>query len=224
MQGDRHPTRVLLGTTRERVIERLSDAFSKDQIGLDEFEKRVDAAYARTTPEDLLALVGDLGPLETVGALAVSEQGAIAEVVASPTSTALAVARPERPRGTVAIFSNVERRGNFRLESGARVVAVFGNVELDLREHAFPPGVTELFVRAVFGNIEITVAPTVAVECEGGGLFGSFATVNRVPPEGTEGGPVLRIVGSAVLGNVEIRTMPVSARASRSGRPLLKAR
>jgi hypothetical protein len=223
MQGDQHPSRVLLRATRERVIAQLSDAFSKDHIGLDEFEKRVDQAYARTTPEDLLALVGDLGPLESGSALAVSDL-AIAEVVTSPTSTALAVARPQRSRGTVAIFSNIERRGGFPLESGARVVAVCGNVELDLREHTFPAGVTELFVRAVLGNIEITVAPTVAVECEGGGFLGSFETVNRVPPEGAQGGPVLRITGSAVLGNVEIRTMPVSARDLHGGRPLLKAR
>jgi hypothetical protein len=158
-------------------------------------------------PNELLALVEDLGPLDLGTGLAVAPSKAIVEVVPSPASTALAV-RPKRPRGTVAVFSNIERRGNFPLESGARIVAVFGNVELDLREHAFPAGVTELFVRAVCGNVEITVAPTVAVECEGSGFLGSFATVNRVPPEGAESGPVLRIVGSAVLGNVEIRTMP----------------
>src|SRR5262245_20126812 len=103
MQGEQHPTRVLLRTTRERVIEQLSEAFSKDRIGLDEFEKRVEAAYARTTPDELLALVGDLGPLEAGNALVPVQPAAIAEVVSSH-ATALAVARRERPRGTVAVF------------------------------------------------------------------------------------------------------------------------
>ncbi len=44
-------------------------------------------------------------------------------------------------------------------------------------------------------------------------LLGSFAELNREPAEGGGIGPVLRIVGTAVLGNVEIRTLPRGASA-----------
>lgn len=91
MQGDQHPTLVLLRKTRERVLEQLSDAFTKDLIGLDEFEKRVDEAYSRRAPDELLALVSDLTPLAPAGAgnALVATEGAIAEV--EP--------KPARPRG-----------------------------------------------------------------------------------------------------------------------------
>jgi hypothetical protein len=46
------------------------------------------------------------------------------------------------------------------------------------------------------------------VECEGTGILASFAQLNRMPAEGSSSGPVLRVIGSAVLGNVEIRTLP----------------
>jgi hypothetical protein len=106
------------------------------------------------------------------------------------------------------VLGNVERRGRFRLSNGDRVLSVMGNVELDLRDALLPDGVTTIFVRAVLGNVEITVPPTLPVECEGAGILASFAELNRLPAEGSGTGPVLRIVGRAVLGNVEIRTLP----------------
>jgi hypothetical protein len=215
MQGDQHPALVLLRTARERVLEALSEAFRRDEIGLDEFEARVDRAYAAPTPDELTKLVSDLSPV--VGAspvLAVTDSSVASRAGAPPASLALAPHAGARRRGPVAIFASVERGGRFVLESGYRAVAILGNVELDLREVAFPPGVTELFVRAVMGNVEITVPPHLAVECEGGALFGSFSAVNRRPAEGAEERPVLRVIGSAVFGNVEVHTRPTVTPAS----------
>ena len=50
--------------------------------------------------------------------------------------------------------------------------------------------------------------PHLFVECDGTGILGSFSNVSRIPHEGPRDGPVLRITGKAVLGNVEIRTRP----------------
>ncbi len=210
MQGDEHPTLVLLRSTRERILSILSDAFTKDEIGLDEFERRVDGAYAATSADALEELVRDLsdgttsdGARSGPSALSVRPENSMV----AP-STALVPARREKKPGTVAIFASVERRGSFSLSSSSRAVAIFGNVELDLRQVALPDGVTELFVRAVFGNVEITVPPDLAVECDGNGVLGSFSSMSRMPAEGRTVGPVLRVIGSAVLGNVEIHTRP----------------
>jgi hypothetical protein len=210
MQGDEHPTLVLLRSTRERVLAILSEGFTKDEIGLDEFERRVDGAYAATSIDALDALVRDLSAGTTIGG-AETGSGALSvrpESAMVASSAALAPVRREKKPGTVAIFASVERRGAFSLSNGSRAVAIFGNVELDLRQVALPDGVTELFVRAVFGNVEITVPPDLAVECEGSGVLGSFSSMSRVPAEGRTRGPVLRVIGSAVLGNVEIHTRP----------------
>jgi hypothetical protein len=195
MQGERHPARLAVTVARDQVLEQLSEAFAKDELGLDEFEARVDSAYHAATEEGLQALVKDLSP----------------QPLAAPTSsgatTALAVPG-DRAKRVTAVLGNVERRGRLRVPSGYRVLSVLGNVELDLRDASFPDGLTVIHVRAVLGNIEITVPPTLPVECEGSGILASFAEVNRMPAEGSAGGPALRIVGSAVLGNVEVRTLP----------------
>jgi hypothetical protein len=195
MQGEKHPARLAVSAARDQVLEQLSDAFAKDELGLDEFEARVDDAYRASTEEGLALLVKDLA------------LPAFAAPTSSGATTALAVPG-ERVRRVTAVLGNVERRGRFRLSNGDRVLSVMGNVELDLRDALLPDGVTTLFVRAVLGNVEITVPPTLPVECEGTGILASFAELNRLPAEGSGTGPVLRIVGSAVLGNVEIRTLP----------------
>jgi len=84
-------------------------------------------------------------------------------------------------------------------------VAVFGYVEIDLRDAVIGEDVTELEVRAVFGNVEIIVPPTLAVDAHGVGIFGNFEAFERVPRD-PSGSPVLRITGKAVFGNVEVST------------------
>ena len=200
MKGERHPARLAVSETRERVLEQLSDAFAKDELGLDEFEARVDDAYQASTEVGLQALVKDLSA---------APAAARTELVVAGASAATALALPAgRTPGVLAVLGNVERRGRFQVQSGYRATSVLGNVELDLRDVELPDGVTEIRVRAVLGNIEITVPPHLPVECEGTGILASFAALNRMPAEGAQSGPVLRIVGSAVLGNVEIRTLP----------------
>src|ERR1043165_1805428 len=95
---------------------------------------------------------------------------------------------------------------------------ILEQLELDLRDVTFSEGVTQIHVRAVLGNIEIVVPPSLPVECEGSGILASFAELNRLPAEGSGTGPVLRIVGTAVLGNVEIRTLPRGVAARGGGR------
>jgi hypothetical protein len=196
VDGEQHPSKVALRRAREQVLEQLSEGFAKDEIGLDEFERRVDDAYRATSAHALAPLVADLATAE----------GAPVALETSPRALSL-VAAATRPTRALAILGSTERRGRFRVDDGMQALAVLGNVELDLREVELPPGVTHLYVRAICGNVEITVPPTLAVECEGTTVLGNFETVSRVPPEGSEG-PLLRIIGSAFLGNVEIHTRP----------------
>jgi hypothetical protein len=201
MQGEQHPTRVQLRATRERILERLSAAFVKDELGLESFEARVDDAYRASEIAELEHLVADLEPQ-------VSEKPSSAAMVVQPVavSNERAISKP-RPSRIVAILASNERRGRYSLEDGTSAVAVLGNIEIDLRDVVLRPGITRLFVRALLGNVEITVPPTLAVECEGSGILASFSGIRRVPDDQAEL-PVLRIIGTAVLGNVEVHTRP----------------
>src|SRR5882757_7830522 len=98
MRGDEHPKRALLRSGRAQTIERLTNAFARDELGLDEFEERLNRAYAAEEVPALEALVQDLSP----DALALQ-----AEVVAPATALAPVAPSAARPRA-VAILGSVE--------------------------------------------------------------------------------------------------------------------
>src|SRR5438045_6233004 len=81
--------------------------------------------------------------------------------------------------GVVSFLSSNERKGRWQLPRRFRALAVLGNVELALREAEIGYGLSVIEAVAVLGNIEITVPPDVAVECDGDGLLGSFALKYR---------------------------------------------
>lgn len=177
--------RVATSDQRDAAIARLSDAFARDVLPVEEFERRVASVYRATTAGALRDLTGDLPEVE-------AERGA--------RSTYPAHLRAMAPRIT-SFLSNVERGGPVAVPPRLEVRSTLGNVELDLRDASFDPGVTEIVVRALLGNVEVWLPPEVAVEDHGTAILGSFAV--RTTGVGT-GGPVVRIVGRAVLGNVEV--------------------
>ena len=111
-------------------------------------------------------------------------------------------------RGIAAMFSSTVRNDNWVLPRLLRVLAMVGNVELDLSQVRMGLGVSTIEVVAWMGNVEITVPAGLAVECEGHPLIGSFEFRRpawSAPPTAPEAdAPVLRITGFALLGNVEI--------------------
>ena len=108
--------------------------------------------------------------------------------------------------GVVSFLSSNERKGRWQLPRRFRALSVLGNVELDLRDAEIGYGLSVIEAVAVLGNIEITVPPDVAVECDGDGLLGSFALKYHrgANPSSANRDRVLRITGSAYAGNVEV--------------------
>lgn len=114
---------------------------------------------------------------------------------------------PETSRGgVVAFLSSTEREGRWELPRHFRALAVLGNVELDLRDADIGLGVSVIEAVAVMGNIEITVPPDVAVECDGDSLLGSFTLKykGRVNTAAATGDRTVRITGTAYASSVEI--------------------
>lgn len=201
--GEAHPDRVALQKAREDTIERLSDAFARDVLTLEGFEQRVDRAFACRGVNEFDALLADLGVTRAERALVrVAPELPVAADLAEPSPLT-----PQPERVALSVLGNVERRGAFALPRLGKALSLLANLELDLRDITFPRGVTELRVSAVLGNVEIIVPPNIAVETDGSGILGSFASVARHPID-PRGEPVLRIRGNAILGSVEIRTMP----------------
>ena len=203
MRGDEHPQRAALRNLRAQTIERLTNGFTRDELGLEEFEERLKRAYAVEAATDLDALVHDLSP----------ETAVLATELVPAASAALAPASGA-PRA-VAILGSIVRSGQLAARaSGA--LAVLGSVVIDLREVTLPPGVTTIQVSAVLGSIEIIVPPNLAVESEGASILGSFEGIQRVPRDVDPELPVLRVQGRAVLGSIEVRMEVPEARKPRA--------
>src|ERR1700690_4546426 len=207
MQGDAHPSKLAVRDRRERVIAQLAESFARDELSVEEFEARIDAAYCPKTDAEFDALIADLPrrdpPEGDAMVVARTEVVRDEDAVAVPIGS---LARVEARPVLRAIFSNIERCDQSVVPRAVQVEAVFGNIELDLREAAFAPGVTEIRVKAVFGNVEIAVPADISVEVHGSGVFGTFEGSTRTTSNPDT--PSLRIEGAAIFGSVVVKTLP----------------
>lgn len=195
MSEDNRPGLVALRDRREAVIQILTDSFANDLVDVESFEERLARAHQAMTVAALDALVADVEPLPA-GARR-------APLVKLERNDALARERPPQ-RTALALFGSVERSGGWLVPKQLNLVAAFGSAVIDVREANFSAGVTELRAYATFGSVEIIVPPHLAVECEGTGIFGSFQHAASAVADPDR--PVLRIVGVAFFGSVEVET------------------
>ena len=185
-------------SARERVVGLLQLRFADDRLQLEEFERRVALAYHATTIAELDALVADLAPdLNPDGP------------AAPPTARILT------------ILSNNERSGSMLLPQRLEIVTVMGNVELDMRDATFAPGLTEIDISAALGNVEITLPWGIRVESTGSAFVGNFdCRAGSDTSVTARTGQLIRITGHSVFSSVEISgaapgSLALEAHASR---------
>jgi hypothetical protein len=186
---------------RDRVAEVLRAAAADGRLGLDELDERLERLYAAKTYGELVPVVEDLPDVPRLGSpLEVTPKRDVAQRVGgAPTS-----------RVAKAIFGGVSRRGQWVVPAHYRVKAVFGGVDLDLREARLESAEVTIESKAVFGGVSIVVPPDVTVVMEGTGVFGGFGgdAEDVQPPAGA---PVVRVTGKAVFGGVAVMRKPPSA-------------
>ena len=125
--------------------------------------------------------------------------------------------------GVVSFLSSTQREGRWQLPRRFRALAVLGNIELDLREAEVGYGVSVIEAVAVMGNIEITIPPEIAVECDGDSLMGTFTLKykGRANPSAASRDRVVRVVGTAYAGSVAVNVKgPDEAMLAKLGRNL----
>jgi hypothetical protein len=175
---------------RERTIATLSDRFAQGELEVEEFEERVTLAHRAQSGDELASLLADLS--------------AAAE---ASTTQALELSSDAPEQGeAVAIFGGTRRDGAWNVPRHLQVTAIFGGVELDLRQARLPGGPIDLTVTATFGGVQIIVPPNLAVEVHGNAIFGGFDHMDRASSSPDPGLPVLRIRGRAIFGGVNVET------------------
>ena len=103
----------------------------------------------------------------------------------------------------VHVFGGVQDRVTAQDFRGGEAVAVFGGIDLDLREAALAEGRADLEVTAIFGGVQLRVPPGWRVNLRNVTLLGGTEQSRQQPaPEDTTG--ELTITGTVMFGGLEI--------------------
>jgi hypothetical protein len=185
-------------SAREQVVQDLADHFAQDRLTLPEYERRVELAYRAESTEALRDLTRDLAPMPPVR---VAQQPAVKVLPESAVAPSLIT----RAKNFLALMSGVVRRGAWVVPSRIRAFACMGGIELDLREATLTAQVTEIYVFALMGGVEIVVPADVRLESDGFAIMGGFEDQLREPASNDPNVPVIRVRGLAIMGGVEAR-------------------
>src|SRR5205085_312099 len=118
---------------------------------------------------------------------------------------AMSYGAPPAPRRLLSIMSNTERTGRWAMPRQLAIRALMSSITLDFREVELVAPVTEIDLLTVMASIEILVPPGVIVEDLALGVMANVE--NRAMDEGfvRADAPRIRITGTAVMANVEVR-------------------
>jgi len=178
---------------RDQVAALLGAAYAEGRLTHEEHDERLEQVLAARTFDDLIPLTTDLVPLDPAPPTVSS---AAPQFVVGPAGTT----EPDR---MVAVFGGVERRGRWRVRARSQITAVFGGVDLDLREADFDAPVAELNVQTCFGGVELKVPAGITVRNETVNIFGG--TEIKHVGEPVAGAPTLVIKGTVLFGGVSVK-------------------
>jgi Domain of unknown function (DUF1707)/Cell wall-active antibiotics response 4TMS YvqF len=163
---------------RERVVTLLSEAHGDGRLTINEHAERVERAYSARTLGDLVGLTADLTTAER---------------------------QPIRveARPPYALFTTVRHGGRWVVPIRFPVSALFGTVEIDMREAVLRR--RRVVVRAAMfaGRLRLVVPEGVRVEFTGRSILGR-RDLRGIREE--RDGPVIEVSGLMVFGSVNVRT------------------
>lgn len=128
---------------RERVIELLGQAVADGRLTAAEHADRVERAYQARTLGDLAGLTADL---------------------AAPADQPI---RLDSRRAVTGVFGRDGRDGHWVVPASFPVLAVFGEVELDLRDALLESSRTVIYATVVAGTLHLILPEGVTVETSG---------------------------------------------------------
>ena len=151
--------------------------------------------------------LGELWPLVLIAVGAVAMWSAIQ---ARKLTEGLPENEASDPRTTLnesAVFGGIQKRLNGKEFRGGQLQALFGGIEIDMRDADIAENEAVLYANSVFGGIELRVPETWYVAARGQGIFGGFTDSTRYtgPVDPDKPKKTLIVLGMAVFGGVEIR-------------------
>ena len=108
-------------------------------------------------------------------------------------------------RWIVSVFGDITRTGSWPPRRTTSPIALFGDIDLDLRQATMPPGEVVINAVAPFGTIDVLVPEGAQVDVGGFTLFGS-TKVDVGQATANESAAVIRVRGFSVFGSLKVRS------------------
>jgi hypothetical protein len=180
---------------REQVATLLSTAYAEGRLTRKEHDERIDELMAAKTFDDLIPITRDLVVMGTPSAVATPQ----------PTRRFTIDTTGQNPDSDkmIAIFGGVTRNGRWRVRKNIQALALFGGMDLDLRNAIFEAPVVEISGFWCFGGLDIKVPEGIEVRDQTAGVFGG--TDIRDIGDPAPGAPTLVIKGMTLFGGVTVR-------------------
>lgn len=181
---------------RERVATLLNAAYAEGRLSREEHDERVDQLMVAKTFDDLIPITRDLvvvRPREDYQPVT----GPAAGFDVDTTSGS------DQPARLVAIFSGVARKGRWRIRRRTQALALFGGIDLDLRDAVFEGATIEISAICCFGGLDIKVPEGLHVSNDMVGIFGGTDLKDVADP--IPGAPTLVLKGLTLFGGVSVR-------------------
>jgi len=159
---------------RERVAAILHEAMTDGRLSMEEHSERIEGVFTAVTLGDLTAFTRDLMPADQ---------------------------QPFRvdSQSLHAFFGSASRDGRWVVPAKLPIAALFGTVELDLREAVLQRKHIVMDVSALCGRVRLLVPDGVEVRVTGRTVLSSRDL--KVRPDGD--GPVVEVRGTFILGSVK---------------------
>ncbi len=164
------------------MVEHLRVASVEGRLTFAELAERTGAAYTAVTRADLEAVVADLPGMGAPGA----EPAPLLKT-----------------RRFSAVLGDVTERIVGRIDDELEILAVLGDVRVDLRAAHVPTGAVSVVANAVLGDVTVIVPAGAVVELTGHAVLGDRRVSAREAPAGPHV-PVVRIRANAYLGDIKI--------------------
>ncbi|GLZ04979.1 hypothetical protein Acsp03_24450 [Actinomadura sp. NBRC 104412] len=161
---------------RERVVKVLGEALADGRITLEEHSERTSHAYAARTLGELTGLTADLSPQEAQPILV-----------------------DDRPIS--AFFGRMRREGRWVVPVKVPLLALFGTVELDLRQAVLQRRHIVLDSLIIGGRLRILVPDGVQVNVTGRTILSTREVRTRPTPDG----PTIEVGGTLVFGSIKAK-------------------
>jgi uncharacterized protein DUF1707 len=172
----------------------LSTAYAEGRLTGDEHDLRIDQLMAAKTFDDLIPITSDL--------VMVNRPTSVTAPGVQSRFTIDTTRQNVQPDRMIAIFGGANRSGKWRVRKNIQAFALFGGMDLDLRDAIFEAPVVEISGFWCFGGLDIKVPAGIEVQDQTAGIFGGTDVRDIGDP--VPGSPTLVIKGLALFGGISI--------------------